>query len=79
MKRSSFFKTLATLVAAPKILGEINFDKLAASNIAESTAASTRTLISDLQLLTPHYYKRMIEKYGNESCDMMLHFLNSTK
>lgn len=26
----------------------------------------TRSLVSDLQLLTPQYYKQYVEKYGNE-------------
>jgi hypothetical protein len=33
---------------------------------AISTQYSSRQLISDLQLLTPQYYKQYVEKYGNE-------------
>jgi len=33
---------------------------------AISAANVTRQLISDLQLLTPQYYKQYVEKYGNE-------------
>ena len=40
------------------------------SNILQPGAISAqyanRQLISDLQLLTPQYYKQYVEKYGNE-------------
>lgn len=66
MKRSSFLKSLFTLAVAPKVIGEINFDKLVASNIATASSGVARSLISDLQLLTPQYYKHYVKKYGQE-------------
>lgn len=78
MKRSSFFKTLATLIISPKILGEINFDKVAASNIVAASTVGTGSLITDLQLLTPRYYKQYLEKYGNEEYSLFLeHFIKN--
>jgi hypothetical protein len=67
MKRSTFFKSLLTLIVAPKAIAEINWDKLAAENVAAILPNANATLFNDLQLLTPHYYKQFIEKYGNEN------------
>lgn len=44
---------------------------IAVSNILQPgniaiTGGVTRSLVSDLQLLTPQYYKNYVEKYGNE-------------
>lgn len=66
MNRGVFLKSLLTLIIAPKVIGEINFDKLAAKNIATGVGA-TRTLVSDLQLLTPRYYEKFVKIYGNEN------------
>ena len=47
------------------------------SNILQPGAISvtggvTRALISDLQLLTPQYYSKYVEKYGSEEFFMWL-------
>ena len=47
------------------------------SNILQPGAISlvggvTRGLVSDLQLLTPQYYNKYVEKYGNEEFFMWL-------
>lgn len=42
--------------------------------IASSTGV-TRQLVSDLQLLTPQYYKRYVEKYGAEAYDYFFQWL----
>lgn len=76
MNRGSFLKSLVTLIAAPKVIAEINFDKIAATNIATNVGVG-RSLISDLQLLTPQYYKQYIEKYGSESYTLWNEWLNT--
>jgi hypothetical protein len=61
MKRSSFFKSLATLIAAPSVLAKIQIkDSPVKPSIVD------KSLFKDLQLLTPSYYKESVEKYGNE-------------
>lgn len=81
MKRSAFFKSIATLIAAPKIISEIEPEILiisgtgAISNtIAEmrdtwvetEIPIPSRQLFSDLHSLTPQYYKQYQERYGSE-------------
>jgi len=77
MNRGSFIKSLATLFAAPNILGEINFEKMVSNNVATTLPGATRTILSDLQLLTPDFYKQMVERYGSESYEIMLQFLQN--
>ncbi len=68
MNRGSFFKSLLTLIAAPKLLSEIDFTKAVTGESAgvALSSGSNMALISQLQLITPHYYKQYIEKYGSE-------------
>jgi hypothetical protein len=58
-KNRSLIKSILTLAAAPKILSEIDFKPpIVAKPISKG-------LFSDLQLLTPQYYKAFVDKYGN--------------
>lgn len=66
MNRGGFLKSLFTLAVAPKVILEIS-EKLATKNILTVGSGITRSLISNLQLLTPEYYKKYVEKYGQES------------
>jgi hypothetical protein len=43
--------------------------------VIASSSGVTRALISDLQLLTPQYYKKYIEKYGSEVYDYFFQWL----
>jgi hypothetical protein len=61
MKRSSFFKSLATLIAAPSILAKIQI-----KDAALKPTPVNSSLLKDIHLLTPSYYKEYVEKYGNE-------------
>lgn len=81
MKRSSFLKSLVTLIFAPKVIKDIEFrsvEQIKLSNIVNCVPPSGK-LISDLNLLTPHYYKQYVEKYGNESYTMYNDFLGLEK
>lgn len=62
MNRRSLIKSLFTIAVAPKVLTELNLGTPAASN-----PIVRKSLISDLQLLTPQFYKSYVEKYGNEN------------
>ena len=66
MTRGNFFKSLLTLVVAPKIVTEIDFSKLSSANTANLVSLNGN-LVRDLQLLTPMYYKKLVEKYGDET------------
>jgi hypothetical protein len=76
MTRGSFFKSLLAVIAAPKILAEVNFST---SIIGASIAnVGNSALFQDLQLLTPHYYKSYIEKYGSDNYAMIKEILGDT-
>lgn len=60
MHRRSLIKCILGLAAAPKILAELDFEPPVVAN-----TGLTRSLIGDLQLLTPQYYKSFIDKYGS--------------
>jgi hypothetical protein len=71
MKRSSFFKSLVALVAAPSVLAGI---KIKDSPV--KVAKVDKSLFKDLQLLTPDYYKHYVEKYGKEDFNWWLAEVN---
>lgn len=71
MKRSSFFKSLATLIAAPSVLA-----KLQIKDSPVKPSIVDKSLFKDLELLTPHYYKEYVEKYGNEDFTWWLSGIN---
>lgn len=73
MNRSSFLKSLFTIVAAPKILSEIC---VKSSSVA--IANTTSELITDLNLLTQYYYKQLMDKYGDESYSLFIEQLAKT-
>lgn len=79
MKRSSFLKSLFTLAVAPKIIAEINFDKLVAKNVAQVSVSANAKLISELNLIIPEYYNQLIHKYGNENYEMVRQILGGAK
>lgn len=62
MERGSFFKSLAALIVAPKILAKIDWTKA-----ITKAKPSTISLFKDLQLLQPAWYKDYAKKYGNEN------------
>lgn len=51
-----------TLAAAPEIIAKLNIPAKA----AVITAPPTQLLFSQLHMITPAYYKSMVEKYGND-------------
>ena len=61
MKRSSFFKSLVTLIAAPSVLAKVKI-----KDIASEPPNPVNLLFQQLTLLTPNYYKEYVEKYGTE-------------
>ncbi|HRP30477.1 MAG TPA: hypothetical protein PKV73_01230 [Agriterribacter sp.] len=75
MKRSSFFKSLAALIIAPKAIIEIS-GSLATNNIAVLSGSTTRGLISDLNMLLPLYYSKLVEKYGDSNYELYNEFWN---
>lgn len=60
MNRRSVIRCILGLAAAPKILAEVDFKPLVIP-----TTGATKSLMADLQLLTPQFYKTMVEKYGD--------------
>lgn len=64
MKRRLFFKSLVTLAVAPSILSKIDFSPRVST---VQNSKSTNNLVSELQLLTPKYYRQYLEKYGGEN------------
>lgn len=65
MNRGSFIKSLIGLIAAPKILAEIEFQ----SN-QSAVINSTESLITDLNLLIPNYYNSCVIKYGSQDYEL---------
>jgi len=61
MERGSFFKSLATLIVAPKILVKINWTK------ALKHKSPTKAIFNDLQMVIPEWYPKMIEKYADSN------------
>jgi len=62
MTRGSFFKSLAAAIIAPNIVIGIS-QKLATKNITSFNGS----LINDLNLITPHFYRDMVRKYGQDN------------
>lgn len=60
MNRRSVIRCILGLAAAPKILAEIDFKPPVIP-----TAGATKSLMADLQLLTPQFYKTYVEKYSD--------------
>lgn len=60
MKRESFFKSLATLIVAPKLISKIDWSKAIAK-----TKPPTNSFFSDLQIIQPHWCKELLEKYSD--------------
>jgi hypothetical protein len=69
MNRAGFLKSILILAASPKVIAEMEFKP------PLLMADSTKCLFSDLQLLTPHYYKSYIEKYGNVNYPTMMEIM----
>lgn len=63
MKRSTFFKSLIAVIAAPKILSEIKWAKPKITKLV----GPSPTLYKDLQYIEPAYYKEYVEMYGSEN------------
>ncbi len=62
MNRRSLIRSLFGIAVAPKMLAELNLETPMVAN-----PLATKSLFSDLQLLTPRFYNSYIEKYGNEN------------
>lgn len=93
MKRKAFFKSLVTLIVAPKVIAEIkptidvvsestwsvtDLDEITTTFYSSPTEGITKSLISDLQLLTPQFYKQWVEKYGINEYSTKLNSLSKT-
>jgi len=66
MKRKGFLKSLAILFAAPKIIGKIGVSTSKVSQVKSvDKLAINKSMVSELELLRPAYYKEFEEKYGN--------------
>jgi hypothetical protein len=66
MNRSSFFKSLLTLAVAPKIIGEIDFNKKSNKLGCKNYEKKFR----QFKQLNEHgrrYYEDIVRKYGNEN------------
>jgi hypothetical protein len=63
MNRKSFLKSLLTISVAPKVLAEVDIP---------APAPKTISLFNDLHAITPSWYAKMVEKYGNENYAMLL-------
>lgn len=61
MKRSAFFKSLATVIAAPSVLKDVG--TISATSVAPQ-AGTTTGLLADLDLLMPSYIEEIKRKYG---------------
>lgn len=70
MKRSTFFKSLIAVIAAPKILSEIKW--------AKPKPKTVTPLFEQLQLLKPTYYKQYVDKYANEDFTWWLNEIGKT-
>lgn len=71
MKRKSFLKSLLVLIAAPKIVKDVDFKKaetIKPSPITGVSGSSTQ-LFNDLNLIMPYYIKELYERYGSENYD----------
>ena len=65
MTRGGFLKSLLALTVAPKAIIEIAAN-LSMGNVVSTSTMLVGNLISDLQLLTPMYYQKYVERYGSE-------------
>lgn len=74
MNRRSLIKCILGLATAPKILAEINFNPPVIANVD-----LTKSLIGDLQLLTPQFYKSYIDKYGSHDFAWWLNEIGKAK
>ena len=74
MKRSTFFKSLIAVIAAPKILSEIKWAKPKITKLTVPTS----TFYKDLQFVEPYYYKEYVDKYGGEDFTWWLDQYNKT-
>jgi hypothetical protein len=70
MKRGQFLRSLFIVVAAPKVLAEVNI-------APAKEAYKSSTLFSELNFVTPKYQAMLVEKYGNESYSMFLDMMSS--
>jgi hypothetical protein len=79
MDRKSFFRNLLGAAASFAVAPAIQ-KLLLSAPIVESApklvSLANGSLFRDLQLLTPHWYKSMVEKYGDESYSMLTEILN---
>ena len=76
MKRGSFLKSIFAIAIAPAIATKVIEDNpipkkeilktLPEISTQKIDFKSTGNLVSDLRLLTPHYYKQYVERYGDE-------------
>ena len=72
MNRRSVIRCILGLAAAPKILAEVDFKPLVIP-----TTGATKSLMADFQLLTPQFYKTMVEKYGNTNFTTLMEVVGS--
>lgn len=74
MHRRFLIKCILGLAASPKILAELDFKPPVVAN-----TALTRSLVGDLQLLTPQFYKSYIDKYGSVDFTWWLNEIGKAK
>ncbi len=77
MNRSNFFKSLITLIVSPSVIGDIDWEKPKKKLIFGKAKKNNKQLISELQLLTPIYYKQMVDKYGDANYTKFLNGLQN--
>lgn len=73
MNRKGFLKSIAMLAVAPKIISEMEFKPPIVQPMV------TKGLVSDLQLLTPQFYKVMAEKYGDTDFTFLMNEIGKHK
>lgn len=74
MNRRSLIKCILGLAATPKILAEVDFKLPIAA-----APGLTKSLIEDLQLLTPQYYNSYTKKYGSHDFMWWLNEIGKAK
>lgn len=79
MKRSTFFKSLATFIAAPSIVKDIGITPTLVVEEAAMTSAeivamhnATGNLFYDVNVLIPQYFKEYNQKYKDLNVEAAL-------
>jgi hypothetical protein len=85
MKRSGFFKSLLTVIAAPSVLKDIDVPPQeimpvdVAMNGLKMPMQCSSDLLGDLNFITPNYNEGLTAKYGSDSYALVLETLEIKK